>query len=177
MSDPFPVVYDELRRLAAAHLAGERPGHTLNPTALVHEAYLKLLASPGREAGESVADRGRFFAAAAESMRRILVDHARRRGAAKRGGDAVRLDLDADLVTAPGGPGTDVLAVDEALARLAAVDRLAAEVVTLRYFGGRTVPEAAAVLGLSPRTADRLWAFARAWLYRELAGGPGADAR
>ena len=181
MSDPFPVVYDELRRLAAAHLAGERPGHTLNPTALVHEAYLRLRASGGREPPDGSGHQGahaprspedgRFFAAAAEAMRRILIDHARRRGAAKRGGGSARAALDADQLPAATGPGSDVSAVDEALTRLAALDPPTAELVKLRYFAGLTLAEAASALGLAPRTADRLWAFAKAWLFREL-GGP-----
>lgn len=170
MSDPFPVVYDELRRLAAAQLAGERPGHTLNPTALVHEAYLKLLPGGGSESPE-LRHHSHFFAAAAEAMRRILIDHARRRGTAKRGGDGVRLDLDADHLPAADGPGSDVLAVDEALTRLAALDPPAADLVKLRYFAGLTLADAADALGLARRSADRLWAFAKAWLYRELGGG------
>lgn len=177
MSDPFPVVYDELRRLAAAQLAGERPGHTLNPTALVHEAYLRLAsgrrepAVPGGGTGVPPVVPSHFFAAAAEAMRRILIDHARRRGAAKRGGDGVRLDFDTDHLPAPDGPDSDVIAVDEALSRLAALDPPAAELVKLRYFAGLTLAEAADALGLARRSADRLWAFAKAWLYRELGGG------
>jgi RNA polymerase sigma factor (TIGR02999 family) len=166
----LPLVYAELRRLAAARVAGQAPGFSLDATALVHEAYLKL-AAPGGD--KRWADRQHFFAAAAEAMRHILVDRARRRSAAKRGGGAARADLPEDAVAAPDGRGDDeVLAVDEALGRLAAADPQAAELVKLRYFAGMSVPDAAAVLGVSPRTADRLWAYARAWLKTAI-GGPG----
>jgi RNA polymerase sigma factor (TIGR02999 family) len=161
--DLFPLVYDELRVLAAAQLAGERAGHTLEATALVHEAYLRL-AEPGR-----FETRGHFFAAAAEAMRRILVDHARARHADKRGGGARRVELDADGLPAAEA-GLDVLALDESLKKLAAADPEAAALVNLRYFAGLTIPQAAEALGISPRSADRLWAFAKAWLYRELTG-------
>jgi len=164
--DLFPAVYSELRRLAAARLADERAGHTLTATALVHEAYLRLGAG-----GPAFANPGHFFAAAAEAMRRILIDHARGRHAAKRGGAARRADLDADALPAPDAAGADdLLALDDALTRFAAVDPRGAELVTLRYFAGLTVPQAAAALGIAPRSADRLWAFAKAWLYRELSG-------
>jgi RNA polymerase sigma factor (TIGR02999 family) len=169
----LPLVYDELRRLAAQKLAQEKPGQTLQPTALVHEAYLRLL---GDDADKRWHGRGHFFAAAAEAMRRILVDHARTKRTAKRGGGRRRLSIDDVEPIAP-APDEDVLALDEALTKLAAVDRPAAELVQLRHFAGLTLPEAAEVLGVSPRTADRLWAYARAWLHRELTrtGEPPTD--
>lgn len=157
----FPQVYDELRRLAAAKMAGEPDGHTLDATALVHEAYLRL------GGDRSYVSKSAFLRAAAESMRRILVDHARAKRADKRGGDRRRVEL-ADP-PAP-QPDDDVLALDAALAKLGGVDPQAAELVQLRYFSGLTIPQAAAALDLSPRSADRLWAFARAWLYRQLKG-------
>src|SRR5262245_48111598 len=163
----LPLVYDELRKLAAARLAAERPGQTLQPTALVHEAYVRLV---GGDEARQWTGRGHFLAAAAEAMRRILVEAARRKGSLKRGGGRPRVELrDADLVTeeAP----DEVLAVHEGLAGLAAVDPQAAELVKLRYFAGLSVPEAAEALGLTTRTAERLWAYARAWLRRAL-GGP-----
>jgi RNA polymerase sigma factor (TIGR02999 family) len=160
----LPLVYDELRRLAAQKLAQEKPGQTLQPTALVHEAYLRLV---GPNADKQWQGRGHFFAAAAEAMRRILIDHARHKRSTRHGGGRRRLPLDGLEVVAP-EPDEDVLALDEALTKLAAVDRPAAELVHLRHFGGLTLPEAAEVLGVSPRTADRLWAYARAWLHREL---------
>lgn len=159
----FPAVYAELRRLAAAKMAGEPDGHTLDATALVHEAFLKLGA-------ETFTCKAEFVRAAAVAMRRILIDHARARRADKRGGDRGRAAVHPDHLPSATPPGADVLAVDEALARFAVVDPQAAELVTLRYFGGMTLPEAAAAVGVSARTADRLWAFARAWLYRELSG-------
>ncbi len=162
----FPLVYDELRKLAAARLAAEAPDHTLQPTALVHEAYLRLV-SPADDA--RWANRSHFFAASAEAMRRILVDHARRRNAAKRNSGR-RSDLDPETVTVR-DTDTDVLAVNDALERLAEKEPKVAELVTLRYFGGLTVPEAAAALGISPRTADAWWAYARAWLGTELGEG------
>jgi RNA polymerase sigma factor (TIGR02999 family) len=168
----LPLVYDELRRLAAEKMAQEKPGQTLQATALVHEAYLRLVASPGRESGESEPkwkSRGHFFAAAAEAMRHILVDRARRKRSRKRGGDRARVEFDqADLAIAQ--EPEEVLAVDEALAGLAAADAQAAELVKLRYFAGLSIPEAAKVLNLSPRSADRLWAYARAWLQRAIGG-------
>jgi RNA polymerase sigma factor (TIGR02999 family) len=158
----FPLVYDELRTLAAQKLALEAPGQTLQPTALVHEAYLKLVdvARAGRWHS-----RGHFFAAAAEAMRRILVDRARKKCSRKRGGGLVRIDLDETNIAAPEAD-EEVLAVDEALGRLAESDSQAAELVKLRYFGGLALPEVAAILNISPRSADRLWAYARAWLRR-----------
>jgi RNA polymerase sigma factor (TIGR02999 family) len=171
-ADLLPLVYDELRKLAAARLAAEAPGQTLQATALVHEAYLRLVASGDASAPRDQRwdNRAHFFAAAAEAMRRILVDAARRKHALKRGGDRQRIDLDQLAATGP-GPDADLLDLDDALTRLAAADPQAAELVQLRYFAGLTIPEAAATLGVSPRTADALWAYARAWLLRSL-GGP-----
>jgi RNA polymerase sigma factor (TIGR02999 family) len=161
-SPEFDAVYAELRRLAAVKMTHEPDGHTLDATALVHEAFLKLGA-------DTFTSKSGFFRAAAEAMRRILIDHARAKRADKRGGDRHRAAVDPDQV-AVGDPHMDVLAVDEALTRFAAVDPQAAELVQLRYFGGMTLPEAADAIGISPRTADRLWAFAKAWLFRELSG-------
>jgi len=162
----LPLVYDELRRLAAEKLAGERPGQTLDATALVHEAYLRLA---GGGQARQWSGRGHFFAAAAEAMRRLLVDRARRKRSQKRGGDRARVDLDAANFAAAECPD-EVLAVDEALAGLATADAQAAELVKLRYFAGLSIPEAAEALKMSPRSADRLWAYARAWLRRAIAG-------
>lgn len=162
----LPVVYEELRALARAHLAGERAGHTLQPTALVHEAYLRLV---GGEPGGDRAFNGRqhFFATAATAMRRILVDHARERNALKRGaGRRVHLS-DADAVTV--NDDLDLVGLDDALKKLEAVDERRVRVVTFRFFGGLTVDETAAVLGVSPATVKNDWAFARAWLLREMA--------
>jgi RNA polymerase sigma factor (TIGR02999 family) len=162
----LPLVYDELRRLAAQRLAQERPGQTLQATALVHEAYLRLVAG-----GEGAWDNRRhFFAAAAEAMRRILVENARRKKCRKRGGDRQREELDADRLLAP-TLDEDLLALDEALSRLAERDPVKADLVKLRYFAGMTLAEAAAALGISPATADRYWAYARAWLHQELSRG------
>jgi RNA polymerase sigma factor (TIGR02999 family) len=156
-ADLLPLIYDELRQLAAARLAAERPGQTLQPTALVHEAYLRLI-------GDQRFDgRGHFFAAAAEAMRRILVEAARRKGRAKRGGDHQRVDL-GDYEVTVGSPAEDILAVDEALTRLAAEDPEAARVVQLHFFAGLSVEQAAEALGISRATAYRQWNFARAWL-------------
>jgi RNA polymerase sigma factor (TIGR02999 family) len=162
----LPLVYDELRRLAAARLGAEPSGNTLQPTALVHEAYLRLVGSPS---GDQWDHRGHFFAAAAEAMRRILVDSARRKAAAKHGGGRERLELTPELAAAP-ETREDLIALDEALDQLAAEDPLKAELVKLRYFAGLTLPEAAAALGLSERTTGRHWAFARAWLRRRVEG-------
>jgi RNA polymerase sigma factor (TIGR02999 family) len=162
-ADLFPAVYDELRRLAAAKLAGEPAGHTLDATALVHEAYLRL----GRSA--AFATNSQFFRAAAEAMRRILVDHARKKRADKRGGGGKRFELsEADRVAVP-DPDT-LLAVDEALATLAAEDPGSADVARLRLFAGLSVEEAAEALGVSRATAFRDWAYARAWLTAALTG-------
>jgi RNA polymerase sigma factor (TIGR02999 family) len=160
----LPLVYDELRRLAAARMAEEQPGQTLQPTALVHEAYVRLV---GGEQPKDWNGRGHFFAAAAESMRRILIESARRKQAGKHGGAWARHELiDADL--AIDTSGDDLFAVDEALSRLAAVDPRAARLVELRFFLGMTLEEAAAHLGLQERTAYRDWAYARAWLRQAL---------
>jgi RNA polymerase sigma factor (TIGR02999 family) len=160
----LPLVYAELRRLAAQKLACEKPGQTLDATALVHEAYLRLA---GQEKPRSYRDRGHFFAAAAQAMRRILIDSARRKQAQKRGGGLQRQDLEG--VAAP-EPDEDLLALDEALQKLAAVDPLKARLVELRYFAGLTGEQAAEVLDISPSTADRHWAYARAWLQAEVRG-------
>jgi RNA polymerase sigma factor (TIGR02999 family) len=167
----LPLVYDELRRLAAHKLAGEAAGQTLQPTALVHEAYLRLVARPSSASGPGPewSGRGHFFAAAAEAMRRILIDRARRRRSRKHGGGHAWQDVDLAQVAAPQA-AEDLLALDEALQKLAAGDPRAAELVKLRYFAGLTIPEAAAALGVSPRTADSWWAYARAWLLAELRG-------
>jgi RNA polymerase sigma factor (TIGR02999 family) len=163
----LPLVYDELRRLAAQKLAHERPGHTLQATALVHEAYVRLVGG-GDE--QDWSGRRHFFAAAAEAMRRILVENARRRRAVKHGGGRGRQELDSELLPAA-EPREDLLALDEALDKLAAVNRPAAQLVQLRYFAGVTLPEAAEAMDMAPRTAGRLWAYARAWLRREMEGG------
>ncbi len=157
----LPLVYKELRRLAAHKLAQEPPGQTLDATALVHEAYLRLVGTLDRRRWES---RGRFFAAASEAMRRILVDKARRKRSGKRGGRRVRQDVDESQIVAP-AVSDDLLAVDEALNGLTEADPQAAELVKLRYFAGLSIPDAAQALGISPRTADRLWVYARAWLH------------
>jgi RNA polymerase sigma factor (TIGR02999 family) len=165
----LPLVYDELRKLAAQRLAQEKPGQTLQPTALVHEAYLRLVDADQARSWNS---RGHFFAAAAEAMRRILVENARRKRSRKHGGDRAREDLDQVQPARP-EPREEVLALDDALTRLAATDATAARLVELRYFAGLTLPEAAEALGVSARTAGRLWAFGRAWLRREVEGdGP-----
>ncbi len=168
----LPLVYDELRRLAAQRLAQEKPGQTLQATALVHEAYLRLLDS---EQGQDWNSRGHFFAAAAEAMRRILVDNARRKRAMKRGGDQVKVELD-QLEIAASDISDDVLALDEALTHFTVVDPKAAELVKLRFFAGLTGKQAAEVLDVSPRTADSLWAFARAWLLQKIQGGESSSA-
>jgi RNA polymerase sigma factor (TIGR02999 family) len=166
----LPLVYDELRKLAAAKLAQEKPGQTLQATALVHEAYLRLVGHGEQgtgDEGQVWSGRGHFFAAAAEAMRRILVDNARRKQSKKRGGDGIRLDLD-QLADATSERIDDVLDIDAALVGLAKADPQAAELVKLRYFAGLSIPQAAAVIGVSPRSADFLWAYARAWLLRWL---------
>jgi RNA polymerase sigma factor (TIGR02999 family) len=160
----IPLVYDELRRLARAQLRRERPGHTLQTTALVHEAYLRLA---GQEK-LSFESRGHLRAIAANTMRRILVEHARARRAAKRGGERARLTLTDGLGLAEESKPVDVLALDEALRRLAEVDPRASRVVELRFFGGLTVEETAEILGVSAPTIKREWALARAWLRREM---------
>lgn len=160
----LPLVYDELRKLAARRLKREDPGQTLQATALVHEAYLRLV---GQDETRSWNSRGHFFAAAARAMRRILVDNARRKGARKRGVGLERQPL--DEVAAP-QPDDEMLALDEALQTLAASDPVKARLVELRYFAGLTGEQAAEVLGISPATADRHWAFAKAWLRNEVRG-------
>jgi RNA polymerase sigma factor (TIGR02999 family) len=164
----LPLVYDELRRLAALKLAREKPGQTLPPTALVHEAYLRLVDAENVPRWDS---RGHFFAAAAEAMRRILVDQARRKRSERHGGRFRRCELlDGDLATEPAN--VDLLDLDEALVKLSRVDNQAAELVKLRVFAGMTVDEVAQYQGISSRTAKRSWAYARAWLMRELATAP-----
>ena len=160
----LPLVYDELRKLAAQRLAQEKAGQTLQPTALVHEAYVRLV---DVEQARHWNSRGHFFAAAAEAMRRILIDQARRRGARKRCGASEREALDASAIAAP-EPDDQLLAVHEALDELAQVDAEAATLVKLRFFGGLTMAEAANALGMSVRTAHDVWAYARSWLRRQM---------
>jgi len=162
----LPLVYDELRKLAAAKLAQEKPGQTLQATALVHEAYVRLVDVHKAQEWES---RGHFFAAAAEAMRRILVDRARETGSAKRGGKLKRLDIDAVDLATTAAPD-QLLAIDDALAKLARDDPSAAKLVELRYFAGLTVDEASRALGMSTATGYRHWNYARAWLHGELIG-------
>jgi RNA polymerase sigma factor (TIGR02999 family) len=162
----LPLVYDELRRLAARRLSREPAGQTLQATGLVHEAYLRLV---DVESAQPWNGRGHFFAAAAEAMRRILVENARRKRRLKHGGGRRRVDLDLDAAAlAAGGPAEELLAVDEALGRLAAEEPQAAELVKLHYFAGLTIEQAAEVLGVSARKGYRIWAYARAWLFRSL---------
>jgi RNA polymerase sigma factor (TIGR02999 family) len=162
----LPLVYDELRRLAAARLAQEAAGQTLQATALVHEAYLRLVGSDPEKPWEG---RGHFFAAAAEAMRRILVENARRKRRLRHGGGRARVGLELELLVPAGeGAAHDVLALSEALDRLALEEPAAAQVVKLRYFGGLTTLQASSVMGVSLRTANRHWVYARAWLYHEL---------
>src|SRR5438067_5908986 len=163
----LPLVYDELRKLAAQKLAREPAGQTLQPTALVHEAYLRLVGEDEEQHWDS---RGHFFAAAAEAMRRILVEIARQKASLKRGGDRHRLDVVDSLPAAP-EPREDLVALDAALTKLAETDKQAAELVQLRYFAGLPIRDIAEILGVSPRTADRLWAYAKAWLHQEIEGG------
>jgi RNA polymerase sigma factor (TIGR02999 family) len=160
----LPLVYDELRKLAAARLAMERAGHTLQTTALVHEAYLRLVSGDHVQQWKN---RRHFFAAAAEAMRRILIEHARRQATAKRGGHHRRLEFQQDMLW-DDGRSAQLLALDEALAELAKYDAQAAELVKLRYFAGLTHSDAAEVMQIGRRTADRLWALAKAWLYQQL---------
>jgi RNA polymerase sigma factor (TIGR02999 family) len=169
----LPLVYEELRKLAALKLAQEAPGHTLQATALVHEAYLRLVDVEKAQHWDS---GGHFFAAAAEAMRRILIDTARRRHSHRRGGAAERRSLEGLEATTPASDD-ELLAVNEAFERLQKVAPAKGELVKLRYFGGLTIPEAARVLGISVTTANRYWAYARAWLHEELAAGgdPAAD--
>ena len=160
----LPIVYEELKRLAAARLAHERPGHTLQATALVHDAYLRLV---DVEKAQHWNSRGHFFAAAAEAMRRILLNRARDKGRIKRGGNFQRIDLE-KIELAADAPEEDLLAVDDAIERLAEENQACANLVKLRFFAGLSIDDAAAALGISPRTAKRHWAYARAWLFNAL---------
>ncbi|MCA1632825.1 MAG: sigma-70 family RNA polymerase sigma factor [Acidobacteria bacterium] len=166
LDELMPLVYEELRRLAAHYMRGERPGHTLQTSALVNEAYLRLAAH------EEIQwqDRAHFFDVAAQAMRRILVDHARRRGNQKRGGGAPRVALDEALIVSAERVA-EVVALDDALARLAEIAPRKSQLVELRFFGGLSIEEAAEVLGVSPGTVMRDWTFVKAWLRREIAGG------
>jgi RNA polymerase sigma factor (TIGR02999 family) len=161
----LPLVYEELRKLAAAKMAHEAPNQTLQPTALVHEAWMRLVGNDNPQ----FANRAHFFAAAAEAMRRILIDKARRRKAQRHGGGQQRVDVDEVELAAPGGDD-QLLAVNDALDKLAAQNKIESELVKLRYFVGMTSEEAAEVLGISARTADNYWAHARAWLFDEIKG-------
>jgi RNA polymerase sigma factor (TIGR02999 family) len=165
----FPLLYDELRQMAAGHLRRERPDHTLQPTALVHEAYLRLL--PRKEA--FVQDRAQFLSIAAQAIRRVLVDHGRRKASAKRGGGQVRVTL-TGKVAKEGPLEFDILDLDRALTRLGESDPMDHRVVELKYFGGLSDQEAADVLDCSERTIRRRWVYARSWLFRELQPGSGA---
>jgi RNA polymerase sigma factor (TIGR02999 family) len=165
-SQLLPVVYNELRRLAARRLAHEPAGQTLDATALVHEAYLRLVGNNPARVWEG---RAHFFAAAAQAMRRILVENARRKGRIKRGGGLARAAIELSALSEPERqPYDEMLAIDLALDQLALVDSSAAELVKLRYFAGFTLVESAEIMGISPRTADRLWNYARAWLRRKI---------
>jgi RNA polymerase sigma factor (TIGR02999 family) len=164
----LPLVYGELRRLAAQKMADENPGQTLQPTALVHEAYLRLVGAQPPQHWDS---RGHFFAAAAEAMRRILIENARRHQSIKQGGNLNRLILQ-DVDIAVRADDEQMLLLDDALAKLVRIRPQAAELVNLRFFAGLTFDEAAPLVGVSPRTARRLWVFARAWLRREMESGP-----
>ncbi len=168
----LPLVYDELRKLAAAKMTQERAGQTLDATALVHEAYLRLVDTENAQLWKVC---GHFFAAAAEAMRRILVETARRKASLKRGGALQRRDISAVELPSPdlsaANRGDDMLALDGALSELATADELAANLVKLRYFAGLTSAQAAEALGISPRTADRTWVYARSWLLKKLQTG------
>ena len=163
-ADLLPLIYDELRKLAAARMVAEAPDHTLQPTALVHEAYLRLV---GKDAGRPWNGRGHFFAAAAEAMRRILVESARRKSRLKHGGENERVDLDSGCLVSE-APSLDLLALDEALTKLAESEPAKADLVKLRFFAGLTMPQAASALNISLATAERHWTFAKSWLYAEL---------
>lgn len=173
----LPLVYDELRKLAAQKLGQEKPGQTLQATALVHEAYLRLVASGDASAPrvQPWNSRGHFFAAAAEAMRRILIDQARKKKSRKHGGDMERHPLEEVEIASP-EPAVELLAVNEALDKFEQVDKVAAGLVKLRYYAGLTIPQAAEALGISSSTADRHWAYARAWLHAELRKGEGGPA-
>lgn len=160
----LPLVYDELRRLASQKIAREAPGQTLQPTALVHEAYLRLVGDNGKQQWDG---RGHFFSAAAEAMRRILIDNARRKKSEKRGGDLTRQPVDEIPIATP-MPTEDLLALEDALGSFAEIEPIKAELVKLRFFAGLTIQGAAQVLNISTKTADRYWAYARAWLYRQI---------
>ena len=162
----LPLVYEELRRLAAQKVAQEQPGQTLQATALVHEAYLRLVGSEDR----NWSGRTHFVAAAAEAMRRILIENARRKQRLKRGGARQRVDLD-DACVAIEEPSEDIIALDVALGKLAVEDPVKADLVKLRYFAGLTIKQSAAMLGISRATADRYWSYARAWLFHEISDG------
>ena len=163
----LPLVYDELRKLAAQRLANESPGQTLQATALVHEAYLRLVGTRSAADNGSWNSRAHFFGAAAEAMRRILVESARRKDRLKHGGERKRVELESGCLVSD-APSLDLLALDEALTRLAAIEPAKAELVKLRFFAGLTMPEAAATLNISLATAERHWTFAKSWLYAEL---------
>lgn len=167
----MPIVYDELRRVAGRCLASQRPDHTLQPTALVHEAYLRLT----KQDGASWQNRMHFFAVASRMMRQILVDHARRQAAAKRGGNALTVEL-TDAAAPEKGTPLDLIALDDALERLAALDPRQSQIVELRFFGGLSIEETSKVVNISPATAKREWATARIWLYRTMSGETERDA-
>jgi RNA polymerase sigma factor (TIGR02999 family) len=166
----LPLVYDELRRLAAQKLAQEKPGQTLEATALVHEAYLRLVGKPAESESRQWDGRGHFFVAAAEAMRRILVEKARRKQRQKRGGGRPHLDIELADIASP-MPDEDLLALDEAMTRLAAEDPVRAKLVQLRFYARMSNEEAAQILGISSVTAKRYWRYARAWLHREISKG------
>jgi RNA polymerase sigma factor (TIGR02999 family) len=168
----LPLVYDELRKLASQKLAEEKPGQTLQATALVHEAYLRLVESEHRSSSPSWDNRGHFFAAAAEAMRRILIDQARRKSSKKRGGAGQRLTLDAaaSLATPDATAADELLALDECLQKLEAEEPIKARLVKLRYFAGLSLEDSARTLGIAPATAKRYWVYARSWLYGKLHG-------
>ena len=170
-----PLVYDELRKLAATKLAQEKPGQTLDATALVHEAYVRLVGTPSAGAAQEWEGRAHFFAAAAEAMRRILVDKARRKRRQKHGGGLPRVEIELANLVSP-MPAEDLLALDEAMTRLGAEDPVRARLVQLRFYAGLSNEEAARVLGISGVTAKRYWRYARAWLHRELGKGDGPSA-
>jgi RNA polymerase sigma factor (TIGR02999 family) len=166
----LPLVYDELRKLAAQKLGKEKPGQTLESTALVHEAYIRLVATPAGGEAQKWEGRGHFFAAAAEAMRRILVENARRKGRRKHGGGLPRVDMELANIASP-IPDENLLVLDDAMTRLAAEDPVRARLVELRFFAGLSNEEAAKILGISGVTAKRYWRHARAWLHREIGKG------
>jgi RNA polymerase sigma factor (TIGR02999 family) len=166
----LPLVYDELRQLAAQKLAQEKPGQTLDATALVHEAYLRLVGKPAESDSHEWEGSSHFFAAAAEAMRRILIEKARRKQRQKRGGRRPHVDIELDDIASP-IPDEDLLALDEAMSRLAEADPIRAKLVQLRFYAGLSNDEAAKILGISGATAKRYWRYARAWLHREISKG------